>query len=179
MLVGSSLSQLAFGSSQGGGTKNFALAFTPTVGVFVVDRLALGAELNLGYSTSKTISGGETFKTKVLEYGIAPFARYYVLDAAKHKVFGQASYGVTGFRAESPSYRPTSGPDQRQISKSHYWAWSASLGYDYFITPNVALEVQPYYRHANNQLLASDQAGTWGISVGLQIFFPKTAAAAQ
>lgn len=176
LLVGSSISQLAYSTSSGGARKEFALGLTPTVGFFVANRLAVGAELSLAYVSSKASYGSGDFRSRAFEYGIAPFARYYVLDAPKHKFFGQASYGITGFTGKYETY---DGGGFNQTSKVSYWTGSVGAGYDYFISPMVALEVQPYYRYTSTDLEADIRKNRWGVSVGLQIFFPKSTAAAQ
>ncbi|MCB2409285.1 outer membrane beta-barrel protein [Hymenobacter lucidus] len=175
LLVGSSISQLTYATSADGGRKDFTLGVTPTVGFFVANRLAVGAEINLAYVSTNASYGNGGFKGKGLEYGLAPFARYYVLDAPKHKFFGQASYGIAGYSGKSESYDG----GYSQTNKGSYWSGSVGVGYNYFISPMVALEVQPYYRRTSTDLEDDIRKNRWGVSVGFQIFFPKTAAAAQ
>ncbi|MCB2378675.1 porin family protein [Hymenobacter sp. BT635] len=175
VLVGSSISQLAYSTSSGGDQNTFSAALTPTAGIFVAKRLAVGAEILLGYATSNNDYRIGSAKLKEFTYGLAPFARYYVLDAPKHKVFGQASYGLIGYSA---TYETDFGGSP-QRSKDSYWSPRVGLGYNYFITPMVALEAQPYYRYTPTQVVSDTRANQWGLSVGLQIFFPKTAGAAQ
>ncbi|PJJ53159.1 outer membrane beta-barrel protein [Hymenobacter chitinivorans] len=172
LMIGSNISELQYASSKGE-SKEFGVVLTPNVGVFVVDRLALGAELTLAYTSTKLPSFGTTYKTSAFTYGVAPFARYYVADGPKHKFFGQAQYGILGYRIKYPDGGPA------PVVKDSYGQLGLSVGYNYFISPNVALEVAPYYRHANTDLEADTRANQWGLAVGFQIFFPKTAAAAQ
>ncbi|UOQ54388.1 outer membrane beta-barrel protein [Hymenobacter cellulosivorans] len=174
LMVGTSLSQLSYSTSRGGYSKQFSIGITPTVGFFVVDRLALGAEVNLAYSTFR-YGGFPSSKARAFEYRVAPFARYYVVEADKHKFFGQASYGITGFSTRTTDELQNS---FERKSKGSYSTLAVSVGYDYFISPMVALEVQPYYLRNSTQLQGA-RTNNWGVSVGLQIFFPKTAAAAQ
>ncbi|UOQ73605.1 outer membrane beta-barrel protein [Hymenobacter cellulosilyticus] len=174
LMVGTSLSQLSYNTARGGYAKEFSIGITPTVGFFVVNRLALGAEVNLAYSLLRYKDYAST-KSNVFDYRVAPFARYYVVEAEKHKFFGQASYGITGFTARTTDELQNS---FERKSKGDYRTLGVSVGYDYFISPMVALEVQPYYRRNSTQLQGTG-INNWGISVGFQIFFPKTAAAAQ
>lgn len=174
VLVGSSISQLTY-STSAGSSKTFSGALTPTVGVFVAKRLAVGAEILLAYSTNSAMYLGGTGKIRAFEYGVAPFARYYVVDAPKHKVFGQASYGLFGYTLNYDNSFGGGGPN----SKDSYWSPRVGVGYNYFLSPMVALEVQPYYRYTPTVLQEDTSQNQWGLSVGLQIFFPKSAAAAQ
>jgi hypothetical protein len=170
LIVGSNLSQLSYRSSNEGVAKQFSFGITPTVGLFIVNRLALGAEINLAYSHLDNSYN----KTNVFEYRAAPFVRYYLTDAPKHKFFGQASYGITGYSAKTES-----SIEPHYTSKGSYQSLGLSLGYNYFISPMVALEVQPYYHRNETQVVSDTGANDWGISVGFQIFFPKSSSAAQ
>ncbi|TGE20495.1 hypothetical protein E5K00_21095 [Hymenobacter aquaticus] len=175
VMLGSSLSELSFSKSQGGDTKYFSGALAPNVGVFVADRLALGAQLGLGYQSRKITSAGFNSKSNYFEYGIAPFVRYYFSDASKHKFFGQASYGITGF---TNTYSVNDGYNSNRTTTGSFGGGRASLGYSYFVVPTVALEVQPYFDWNNRGTLATSPRNSLGLSVGFQIFLPKGGAAA-
>ncbi|TGE26411.1 hypothetical protein [Hymenobacter metallicola] len=175
VMLGSTLSQLSFAKSQDGVTKYFSGALAPNAGLFVVDRLAVGAQLLLAYESQKTEYSGFGAKVRSFEYGIAPFARYYFLNAPKHKFFGQAAYGITGYTTKYIS-DDEFGFDRK--AKGSFGSGRASVGYDYFIVPAVALEVQPYFERTGRGQLANSVAHSWGLSVGFQIFLPKGDAAA-
>jgi hypothetical protein len=64
---------------------NTEVAFEPTAGIFVINNLAVGANLLIDYS--------KTGNTKVTNFGMGPFARYYFTEANVRPMFhGSITY---------------------------------------------------------------------------------------
>jgi outer membrane protein len=81
------------GSSTVAKSSSFGLAFSPSIGKFLSDKMALGLELDLG--TSRNTSGVNQETTNINNtIGLSPFIRYYALKWNKVAVFGKANIGV-------------------------------------------------------------------------------------
>lgn len=72
--------------------KTFSITLAPRGGYFVIDGLAVGLDLNLGYAkiTDDFFSGGEFSVTQVL---VTPFARFY-LPSGNVKPFFECTGGI-------------------------------------------------------------------------------------
>lgn len=103
------------GSSEVGGTssdkpKSTSFNFSPKVGMFLSEKLAVGAELNFGINNTKTY-GMITTTTKSTGFGISPFVRYYVVQMDKFGIFAEGKVGVNFSSTEttgSPKAKTTS-----------------------------------------------------------------------
>ena len=122
----------------------------PNVGYFFIDKLAAG--LRLGYGRQKIKSEDDATS----DFNLAPFLRYYFLDAAqKVNVFVDGSYGFG-----------SSGGDD----KTSYNFFQAMAGPAFFLTPNTALEFALYYRSSGGDLYGDDdRLNNFGINIGFQI----------
>ena len=78
-------------STQNG--SNFSFSFSPIAGKFLSEKLAIGVELDLSLSGSKTGVYIETI-TKSSSFGVSPFLRYYAIKWNKFSLFGQGNIGV-------------------------------------------------------------------------------------
>jgi len=101
------------GSQKSGGVtvdkpKYTSFNFSPSVGKFISDKLAVGVSLNFTAQSQKTTVGGNTYTDKTTGFGIAPFARYYFLQMNKFGIFAE---GQIGFNY-SDSKQPSVGPDE-------------------------------------------------------------------
>jgi len=155
-LVGVNVADLHYSKDRNYGIKQYGISLQPDAGYFVADRLAVGAGLELtltGYKAENSFSG-EINKGHTIVYGLSPFVRYYFLDASKHKVYGQA-FG---------SYRESYSKFPYGSSSDNEWGVGISAGYNYFITPSVALAAGPYFNRYDSYDL--------GLFLGLQVFLP-------
>ncbi|HUW06140.1 MAG TPA: outer membrane beta-barrel protein [Williamwhitmania sp.] len=101
------------GSQKSGGVtvdkpKNTSFNFSPSIGKFISDKLAVGVSLNFTAQSLKTTVGGNTYTDKTTGFGIAPFARYYFLQMNKFGIFAQGQIGFS----YSDSKQPSVGPDE-------------------------------------------------------------------
>ena len=71
----------------------FGIGFSPKVGVFLSEKLAIGIDLNLSTYKRKTGIDSEAIY-KQSNIGVSPFVRYYALNWNKFSVFGQGNIGV-------------------------------------------------------------------------------------
>jgi outer membrane protein len=82
-------------SDDGSGTDSHEISvnFAPQFGYFVIDGLAVGLEIQAGFTSAKP-DGGSSDDTETLTTIVgAPFARYY-FGASKIKPYGQAAVGI-------------------------------------------------------------------------------------
>ena len=110
------------------------LAFSPNVGVFLSDNVALGIELDLMTITGKSgISNEITYKESAI--GLSPYFRYYAWNWNKFSVFGQGNVGFSLSKSTSElGSTITKGPKETNF----YIMFVPGLSYD--LTDKFALE---------------------------------------
>ncbi|MVO10435.1 hypothetical protein GOQ30_14770 [Flavobacterium sp. TP390] len=114
--------------------------FTPKVGYFVTDELAVGIRLNLGNSKSEYTQFGSpnvVNETKVNSYGGGLFARYYFLELGKRfKTYSELGVSYSSIKSEiSESGNPILNSD-REIKSFNA---GLDLGIQYFVTSRMAI----------------------------------------
>jgi outer membrane protein len=115
-------------------SSNFSFALSPYVGKFLSEKLAIGVELDLSLSGSKTGVYVET-TTKSSSIGISPFLRYYVIRWNKLSLFGQGNIGVELSNSSIKTGADTNdGPKNTRLYLSIY----PGLAYD--ITDKLSLQ---------------------------------------
>ena len=152
----------------------FSAAVYPSVGWFVVDRLAVGTGVNLSYDRSRSslvgIDGPVVRTGRTWGYGLAPFARYYFVNAEKHKLFVQASGDVTRYSIRS-KIKENGQTNQGGSYSETDFGWAAGVGYNYFVSPNVALETTVGYRRANEaSYVGAPAQGSLDVRLGFSVF---------
>jgi hypothetical protein len=149
---------------------NFSGVITPSAGVFLVDNLAVGASVPVGYYFTKYNGFSSYEKSRLLEIGLLPWLRYYIPSQSRHRVFGELSAGgvFSSYRAKQLGSTTFSGNDTD-------FRASAGLGYTYFLTPAVGLEaLAAYSRNSGNR--DSFGRGNLGLNLGFRIYLPSGAA---
>jgi hypothetical protein len=132
-------------------TKGSALAISPTLGYFIIDKLALGlgGSFVLSLPTGGSSSNG---------YGFGPFARYYFLKPEKTiNILTQISYGY--FKNSSGS-----DGDNFSIKAGPVVYFNSSVGLEFLVD----YTVNTY----NNQDVTSKTSGI-NVGFGLQIHLEK------
>lgn len=131
---------------------NTQISFTPNAGLFVVDNLAVGGNIGLGY----TKSGNNKFTS----FNVGPFARYY-------------------FTAESQSVRPVIHAAFNYLSTKNKVGTAASStntginffvggGAAMFISDNVSIDaLAGYDRTKYNNF---DGSGGFAFNIGFQVY---------
>ncbi|OON70743.1 outer membrane beta-barrel protein [Hymenobacter sp. CRA2] len=179
-MIGLSTGNLNY-SHESKGNNYFSAALYPSVGRFVVDNLALGATLNLGYDRTSSQYRLSSATQREVEYGIAPFARYYFIGQGKHRLFAEA--GVDFSRRQMRYNTSSPGqPDYGQKGSQNSIGWHGALGYNYFLTPNAALEASVgYYRGRSEYNAGGPYPYYWEqrsdnalkVRVGFTVFLPS------
>ncbi|MBE7173315.1 MAG: outer membrane beta-barrel protein [Williamsia sp.] len=131
---------------------DFRLALTPSVGYFIINNLAAGANVDLEYS--------KVGSNKTTVFGIGPFARYY-LGTLNIRPFAHANVNFTSNRSKN-----TTGSDT--YNGSNYFL---GAGLAAFINRNVAVEGLAGYSHSNYAHLPG--SGGFNLRIGFQIYLSK------
>ena len=85
---------------EGDPTKSFSFGFSPAAGYFIIDNLAIGAQIPFWILRSKS---SLDYVTTLSSFSFAPFARYYFLSG-NIKPFGHAAIGggIEGYKTKDP-----------------------------------------------------------------------------
>jgi outer membrane protein len=141
-----------FGSTkQGEGDAATTITFSPNLGYFVAENIAVGGRL--GFNSFKVGEYSES------DFGFAPFVRYYFVSLGSNaKLMADASFGFGSTKVE----------DADALS---YTNWAIAAGPAVFLNKNTALEVTLSY--GSQKYKDVDAANTFGLNVGFQIHFGK------
>lgn len=132
---------------------NTIIALTPNAGIFAINNLAVGGNLRFSYIKSDD--------TKVTDFGIGPFVRYYFTNAnirpilhgsfdflsSKTKIVGLGSSSSTGI--------------------NYFLGGGAAI----FISDQVSIDALLGYDHTKYK--KSDGSGGFAMTVGFQVYLLK------
>jgi hypothetical protein len=117
----------------------------PSIGYFIIDKLALGTTIELGFGNRTNTN-----------YGIAPFVRYYFLEKEKQiNLFSELSYGIFAFN--NSDFRSES--------------LNIKAGTVFFLNSSVGLEVAINY--ANKKDNTDIQTKDIYLGIGFQIHLER------
>lgn len=118
--------------------------FSPRVGYFLMDNLAVGLELQYGGSKEEETDIIQEIKltstTKRTSLLVGPFARYYQPVGEKAAFFGHLSLGF-GSSKKSVEYSGTGAPTNPKDEKFGMTEISLRPGFTYFPTKRLGLEI--------------------------------------
>lgn len=110
-------------------SRQFGVYLNPNTGILVTNKLAIGAKLPINYSHWKS---NNDVRAGLL-IGVYPYARYFFLKKSKSAFFTEINTGMD-FRLYSTN--------RKKYPKSMgYLTGALSVGYTYFVNPNVGLEL--------------------------------------
>ena len=124
---------IGYSSEKTGSFKASGLEFSPRVGYFVSDNIALG--LALGFASQKVEQGGSATNTQT-SFGV--FGRYYATPSSKFSLFAQLGFDVTSSKNEW--YVDSNGNLQPTDSKDKGFKLAFAPGFHYFLSDKFALE---------------------------------------
>jgi hypothetical protein len=146
---------------------SFSFNLYPRVGFFVSDKFVVGAEVDIYTGSSKynyfnaTGAKSSDSKSSSTTLGVLPFVRYYFAASKNGKSFfyGQAGGGIhidVANNNESRGYSsstglPTYTSKTNYIKKYSTVSGNASLGWNHFLSDNVALNFNLGYRYNQNK----------------------------
>lgn len=118
---------VSFGSSKTGDFKSSEFNFSPAVGYFVSENIAIGARLNVG--SAKDEFGNN--EDKMSSFGAEVLGRYYWTPASKFSLFAELAAGFGSLKDE-----PQGGPN----TESSFFGVNAGVGVNYFLSSNWSIE---------------------------------------
>jgi hypothetical protein len=133
-------------------SENTNFEFSPNAGYFVINNLAIGANMQISYDKLGNL--------EVSSFGIGPFARYYFTDAKIKPFF----LGDMNFLNQKIS---TSAGSNTETAFNYFLGGGAAV----FINENVAIEGILGYDHTK----VSDEDGSGGLRlrVGFQFYLNR------
>lgn len=141
--------------------KTQSFEFSPEVGYFIMDGLAVG--LNLSYETAKAKVGDGDWSDPAKSMGVAAFGKYY-MGSGNIKPFGMARLGFM-----------SSADSDDDADKFSGLAFGAAVGGAYFLNESVALELGVGYDYAKMKNKDDDKsalkAGQLGVNIGVVVTF--------
>lgn len=126
------------------------ITMNPNAQLFLSDRVALGAGLDINYKYSKLDTNASSFN-----WGIGPSLRYYFYRADKGGAFGNLKLYFGGNKEGSSSFNP-----------------ELNIGYDFVLNDFLALEIFTGYG-AIIPFKGSEYTHKIPIGIGFQIFLSK------
>ncbi|MBX2900797.1 MAG: autotransporter domain-containing protein [Cyclobacteriaceae bacterium] len=149
----SSETKTSFGTYSNGKHTNFTIS--PQAGYFLIDNLAIGAQISLGFSKYKSPSGN-VYNESTTQVMLTPFLRYYY-----QKFYLQASAGFGSIKSKS---------DYSGEYKSKISSVGAALGYVILLSDQVGLEPQLGYSVNTSKDLNDYKSTDSGLTGSLGLF---------
>lgn len=131
---------------------NTVIAFSPSLGYFLINNFAVGANLNLSYTKS--------LNAKTTGFGLGPFARYY-LGTLNIRPFGEADFNFTSQKTKVSSSSTT-------VNGTSFFL---GAGLAAFINRNVAIEGLAGYSHSD--YAHASGSGGFNLRIGFQVYLSK------
>lgn len=159
---------VGFGSSKTGDAKENSFNFSPKVGIFVTENIAIGVEL--GLTTGKTDNGGNGTSTTFTEvksngFNGGVFGRYYFVPGAKFAPFANLGFGFGSTKNTTNSRLGSLSTSSETKDKT--MNIGLGLGFNYFLTSNWALEASwagLNYNTNDNGGNGADKTNSFGLN---------------
>lgn len=149
-------------------SKKNSFTFTPTVGYFVINNLAVGIKGSFSYMTpGRRGDGGKAISTM---FQLMPVASYYIPVSGKLRPFAQLGIGLA---SKSNKTVPKEGETLKSGEKGLCFVLGG--GVSYFMVDNVAFSFGLSYSMIN--LTSNDdnkyktKTGAFGSDFGISVFF--------
>ncbi len=147
-----------FSSSSQGDIKSSSFGFTPRVGFFVSDNIAVGARF--GLTTGKVETPLEE-DVKTNAFAVGAFGRYYFNPSSKFSIFGEAAFNYNSSKVELGSAE----------TKVDGVSVNVGPGVSYFLSDNFALEAfwgAIGYGTSKSDIDGSESINTFAFGVNLE-----------
>jgi hypothetical protein len=149
MLIGGTA---GFSSSKQGELKSTDITFAPMLAVFIIDQLAVGGEIGIGFSKAEFLNEED----KATSFGFAPMVRYYINGSGNIRAFGHGTFRWASVKFDEQDAQSGIG-------------FGAALGVDFFINNHVAIEAALGYDNFKISD-AEEGTGTFGLNLGVVAF---------
>ncbi|MFZ4863136.1 outer membrane beta-barrel protein [Sphingobacterium sp. Mn56C] len=116
-------------------TKQTDFKFTPKVGYFLTDKVAVGINLHANTANTKNTATSVEQKTNKNELGAGVFGRYYFLElGSRFKAYGELNADYTSLKSDV-----TTGGNKVKSPKVNNIGVNAGIGANYFLTEKIAV----------------------------------------
>ena len=129
---------------------NTEIALTPDAGLFIINNLALGANLGFIYSKSGDAN--------VTSFGIGPFLRYYFTNARVRPIL----HGSLNFLSQKTKI--SGFPSTTNNARSYFLGGGAAI----FISDQVSIDGLMGYSHS--KFKGFDGGGGFAMTIGFQVY---------
>lgn len=146
-----------FSSSKQGNVKSTNINFSPSVGYFLTENVALGGRLN--FSNNKVEATLGEFNSS--GFGAEVFGRYYFTPASKFSVFGELAAGIGNSKNEDAFGNE---------NKTKSYGINAGLGLHYFLNSNFAIQAGWTglgYNSSKPDISGADSTNTFNFSLNM------------
>ncbi len=131
---------------------NTEIAFEPTAGIFIINNLAFGGNFMLDYS--------KTGDTKVTNFGIGPFLRYYFTNANVRPIL-HGSFDYLSQKVKVP------GSSSTNSGLNFFLGGGAAI----FVSDQVSLDILMGYDHTKYKHFEGSSG--FALTVGFQVYLLK------
>lgn len=151
------------------GPKISTFSLTPSVGYFVIDRLAVGIDLGLTSATTKY----EGTKSTTTSFSVMPTATYYFTNDSKFVPYLGAGIGYASVKNKGEvNFMGLSSSDE---TTTDGLAWKVKGGVTYMATQSLGINLGVSYDQFSNKetYMGTDvktKVNTFGVNVGFSYF---------
>lgn len=160
------------------GPKVNSISFTPSVGYFVIDKLAIGIDADLTSITTKYSEEDYTSKNTTSSFSIMPTATYYFVNSSKLVPYLGAGIGYASVKDKySESYVGFSDSGE---TTTDGLSWKVKGGVTYMATQSLGINLGASYNQFSNKETVEGTEFTtniknFGVNVGLSYFIKAKA----
>lgn len=145
------------GTAISNGDSGFSGSFSPSISYFLVDRLAVGASFQTGFTKTDNWKGSNV--------AAGPLLRYYFNDSRPVAFFAEAN---ARYGRANQEFNTGAGTDRTQYS---FRSFGAGVGMNYFFNQNIALELTLAWRNDDSSLDYILEENTIRFGAGFAMFF--------
>ncbi|AZB28960.1 MULTISPECIES: OmpW family outer membrane protein [Chryseobacterium] len=151
------------------GPKVSTFSVTPSVGYFVIDKLAVG--IDLGFTTATTKYDGE--KTTTTSFAVMPTATYYFANDSKFVPFLGAGVGYASVKNKASV--DFMGVSESEEVTTDGLAWKVKGGVTYMATQSLGINLGVGFDQFSNKesyegIDLKTKVSTFGVNVGFSYF---------
>jgi hypothetical protein len=153
-------------------TYDYHFSFTPTVGKFLSEKLAIGIDLNFSHHGNKSHDNNniETI-IKSTGAGISPFLRYYPIKWNKFAVYCQGNIGISLAKSNAKTESTTSTGKNTSMNLNIYPGLSYDINDKISLQTSINILSLNYYYIINQQGSVKYESSILNFGAGLDNIF--------
>jgi hypothetical protein len=143
-----------------GDSKSFYIGISPDVGLYLTDRLILGAYVGLSYSNGKSHSGNSTTTTtstsesNSLYFSAGPYSRLYLGKMnSKGMPYVQINTGLSFYPSDNGEGFNSTNTTHYTYKTKNYFNWSLGprVGYEHFFNEHIGMHYYIGYNYSKSK----------------------------